>query len=138
MKVTWLGHDGFKIEDNGKVLVIDPFQLKHNVLADYVLVSHEHSDHASAEDLKKVVKPRETIVVTISAAKNEVEKASPKEIKIVKPGDEVKLGGFDVQASRIQHQQVPRTGKTISSESRREGRVCREDERRRYDLSHWR
>jgi L-ascorbate metabolism protein UlaG (beta-lactamase superfamily) len=98
VKITWLGHDGFKIEDGGKTLVIDPFQLKHNVPADYVLVSHEHQDHANAEDLKKVVKAHETIVVTIAAAKSEVEKASPKEIKIVKPGDQVKLGNYEVKA----------------------------------------
>jgi L-ascorbate metabolism protein UlaG (beta-lactamase superfamily) len=98
VKITWLGHDGFKIEDGGKTLVIDPFQLKHNVPADYVLVSHEHQDHANAEDLKKVVKPHETIVMTIPAAKSEVEKASPKEIKIVKPGDTAKLGNFEVRA----------------------------------------
>ena len=98
VKITWLGHDGFKIEDGGKTLVIDPFQLKHNVPADYVLISHEHPDHANAEDLKKVVNPHETIVVTIQAAKGEVAKASPKEIKIVKPGDQVKLGNFEVRA----------------------------------------
>jgi L-ascorbate metabolism protein UlaG (beta-lactamase superfamily) len=98
VEITWLGHDGFKIEDGGKTLVIDPFQVKHKVPADYVLVSHEHSDHANAEDLKKVVIPGETIVVTIEAAKSEVEKSSPKEIKIVKPGDKVKLGNFEVRA----------------------------------------
>jgi L-ascorbate metabolism protein UlaG (beta-lactamase superfamily) len=98
IKITWLGHEGFKIEDGEKTLVIDPFQVKHKVPADYALVCHEHPDHASAEDLKKVVKLGETIVVTIEAAKSEVEKASPKEIKIVKPGDKVKLGNFEVRA----------------------------------------
>ncbi|MDA4130357.1 MAG: MBL fold metallo-hydrolase [Thaumarchaeota archaeon] len=98
VKITWLGHDGFKIEDGGKTLVIDPFQLKQKVPADYVLVSHEHQDHSNAEDLKKVVKPNETIIVGIQASKSEIEKASPMEIKIVKPGDRVKLGNFEVRA----------------------------------------
>jgi L-ascorbate metabolism protein UlaG (beta-lactamase superfamily) len=97
-KITWLGHDGFKIESNGETLVIDPFKLKHNVPADYVLISHEHFDHLNAEDLKKAVKPKETVVVSIPAAKEEVSKVSPKEFKVVKPGDRIKLGSFDIRA----------------------------------------
>jgi len=97
-KITWLGHDGFKIEDSGETLVVDPFKLKHNVPADYVLISHEHFDHLNHDDLKKVVKPNSTIVVSIPAAKAEVSKVSPKEFKTVKPGDRIKLGSFGVRA----------------------------------------
>jgi len=97
-KITWLGHDGFKIESGGETLVIDPFKLKHNVPADYVLISHEHFDHLNVDDLKKVVKPKETIVVSIAAAKEEVNKVSPKEFRVVKPGDRIKIGVFDVRA----------------------------------------
>lgn len=97
VKITWLGHDGFKIEDGSEVLVIDPFKLGHDVGADYVLLSHEHFDHCNPEDLKKVMKPN-TIVVAPKGCKAELAKVSPKEIKIIKPGDTLKAGGFEIMA----------------------------------------
>ena len=59
MKITWLGHSGFRIEIEGKVLLIDPW-LQGNPMfpedraaeategATHVLVSHGHADHSSA------------------------------------------------------------------------------------------
>ncbi|MDG7000527.1 MAG: MBL fold metallo-hydrolase [Nitrososphaerota archaeon] len=97
VKITWLGHDGFKIENAGETLVIDPFKLAHDAHADYVLISHEHYDHCSADDLKRVVKPTSVVVAT-PACREEVSKTKPKEIKTVKPGDKVLLGSFEVRA----------------------------------------
>src|SRR5579875_903667 len=97
VKITWLGHDGFKIEDGSETLVIDPFQLGHETRADYVLISHEHFDHCNAQDLKKVIKPN-TVVVAISSCKDELSKVAPKEVRTVKPGDILKVGGFEVRA----------------------------------------
>jgi L-ascorbate metabolism protein UlaG (beta-lactamase superfamily) len=51
LKITWLGHSCFKIEDgSGKVVVTDPFDeavgYPHpKVKADVVTVSHDHHDH---------------------------------------------------------------------------------------------
>jgi L-ascorbate metabolism protein UlaG (beta-lactamase superfamily) len=97
VKITWLGHDGFKIQDGGETLVIDPFKLDHEARADYVLLSHEHYDHCNSEDLKKVLKSN-TTVVAIPACKEELAKAGAKNVKTVKPGDSVKVGGFQVKA----------------------------------------
>lgn len=97
VSITWLGHDGFLIQDGGESLVIDPFKLTHDARADYVLISHEHFDHCNSEDLKKVVKPGST-VVAIESCKEELSKVSPKEVKTVKPGDKIRVGGFDVRA----------------------------------------
>ncbi len=97
VKITWLGHDGFKIQDGGESLVIDPFKLDHEARADYLLISHEHYDHCNADDIKKVLKDN-TTVVAIAACKGELEKAGAKNVKTVKPGDSVKLGSYEVRA----------------------------------------
>jgi L-ascorbate metabolism protein UlaG (beta-lactamase superfamily) len=97
VKITWLGHDGFRVEDGSESLVIDPFKLDHDSRADYVLLSHEHFDHCSPDDLKKVLKS-DTIVVATRSCSSELAKVSPKEVRSIKPGDKIRLGGFEVKA----------------------------------------
>jgi L-ascorbate metabolism protein UlaG (beta-lactamase superfamily) len=97
LKISWLGHDGFKIQDGAETLVIDPFKLDKEARADFLLISHEHYDHCNAEDIKKVLKPN-TIVVAIPACKDELSKAGAKEVRTVKPGERLKIGGFGVTA----------------------------------------
>lgn len=57
MKITWLGHSGFRIEIGGEVLLVDPWLTGNPMFpeerraeaiagATHVLVSHGHGDHA--------------------------------------------------------------------------------------------
>ena len=96
VKLTWLGHDAFRIED-GQVIYIDPFEIKEGAKADLVLISHEHDDHCSIADLKKVVTSN-TVLVAHAQSKNALSKLQAKEIKIVKPGDRLTLGSVTVEA----------------------------------------
>lgn len=76
MKFTYYGHSCFAVEISGKTVVFDPFIRPNelavkirfeDVKADYILVSHGHSDHvADCVDLAKqtnatVVGPFETV-----------------------------------------------------------------------------
>jgi L-ascorbate metabolism protein UlaG (beta-lactamase superfamily) len=97
VKISWLGHDGFKIEEGNESLVIDPFKLDKEARADIILISHEHFDHCNPEDLRKVVKPS-TTVVAIPACKEELSKVGARDVKYVKPGDKLKVGGFEIEA----------------------------------------
>ena len=97
VKLSWLGHDGFRIQ-NGKVIYIDPFKIgDRGPKADIVLVSHEHFDHLSIEDLKKIVTPN-TVVVAHAQSAGELSKLKVRETKIVKPGDKVTIGEIMIQA----------------------------------------
>src|SRR2546430_14594564 len=93
--MSGLGHDSFKIK-NGKTIFIDPFKIRPTPdKADILLITHEHYDHLSMDDIKKVVNEN-TTVVTIPAVKKELSSLKVKEVKAVKPGDKLKLGDVSI------------------------------------------
>ncbi len=58
----WLGHDCFRI-DGPPVVYTDPYQLAGSLPpADIVLVTHDHFDHLSEEDLARVAGPGTVVV----------------------------------------------------------------------------
>jgi L-ascorbate metabolism protein UlaG (beta-lactamase superfamily) len=96
LKISWLGHDSFKIR-NGKTVIIDPFKIRPTTdKADILLISHEHFDHFSLDDIKKVVNENTTIV-TIPAVKKELSSLKVREVRAVKPGDKLKLGEVSIE-----------------------------------------
>lgn len=65
--IKWLGHAGFKIEGE-KLIYIDPFKIKESEPADIIIITHEHFDHLSPEDIKKIQTKRTIIVSTPDCA----------------------------------------------------------------------
>lgn len=90
--ITWLGHDTTKIKGD-KVIYIDPFQLKGGEAADIVLITHEHYDHCSPEDVARIRK-RDTVVIGTA----DVTAKYKGETKTIKAGDSVTVHGITVQA----------------------------------------
>jgi L-ascorbate metabolism protein UlaG (beta-lactamase superfamily) len=91
--ITWLGHDGFLIKGDGKAIVIDPFQVKQCEPADVLLVTHEHYDHCSPEDIQKVQEASTVIVTEADSAK----KLSG-DVRVVQPGDKLTVSGIQIEA----------------------------------------
>jgi len=90
--ITWLGHDGFLIKGDGKVIAVDPFQVKDWEPADIILVTHEHYDHCSPEDIQKVRKAS-TVIVTEA---NSAAKLSG-DVRVVQPGDKLTVEGIPIE-----------------------------------------
>lgn len=61
MKVHWLGHDSFVLEGS-KTIVFDPYKARGNYRADVLLITHEHFDHLSEDDIKRFSDQSTTIV----------------------------------------------------------------------------
>ena len=89
-KIHWLGHDGFRI-DSEKIIYFDPYQIEAGPRADLILISHDHFDHCSPEDVAKIQGP-ETIIVT---EKNSAEKLTG-DVRILKPGGTLNLDGVKI------------------------------------------
>lgn len=90
-KIHWLGHDGFRI-DAGKVIYFDPYQMRSTVPADIIFISHDHYDHCSPEDIRKIQKKDTIIVANKTSAKN-----VKGDVRIVKPGDTVTVSDISVE-----------------------------------------
>jgi L-ascorbate metabolism protein UlaG (beta-lactamase superfamily) len=90
--IHWLGHDTFKV-DGEKVIYTDPFKIKKKDVADIILITHEHYDHCSPDDVKKIQGEKTVIIATPDCAG----KLSGN-VKTVKPGDSLTVDGIAVEA----------------------------------------
>lgn len=89
----WLGHDSF-LYDGDPVIYFDPYELKRNEpKADIILITHEHFDHCSPDDVGKIQKD-ETVIVTDSKSALKLKG----NIKVLKPGDSITVGNIKIDA----------------------------------------
>lgn len=90
-KIHWLGHDTIWI-DGGVSVCIDPFQINTTRSADLILITHEHFDHCSPEDVAKI-QGKATTIVTDAASAGKLKG----DIRIVAPGDTLQVKGVGIE-----------------------------------------
>ncbi len=91
----WLGHDSFRI-DEPIVIYLDPWRLPAgSPPADLILISHEHGDHCSPMDVRKIRKG-DTVVVAAPTAASQLE--AP--VVSLQAGEQTQVEGVTVEAVR--------------------------------------
>ncbi|HIP88435.1 MAG TPA: MBL fold metallo-hydrolase [Thermococcus paralvinellae] len=105
MKIVWYGHACFLIETNGVRILIDPYpDVDDDEIGgvDYILVTHEHSDHYGKTPLlarlrkAKVIGPKPVYLMAISDGLTDVQ--------AVEEGQEIELkNGVKIKAIYAEH-----------------------------------
>lgn len=95
IQIERLNHASFKIKKD-KVIYIDPFKINENEKADIILITHEHFDHFSIEDIKKVIDDK-TVLVATNDCLSSLNKFN-NQMKIVGPGSKLEINGIIIEA----------------------------------------
>ncbi len=80
-------HSSVRVEADGKIVYVDPFHLPdepHD--ADVIFLTHDHFDHFSPEDVRKVMQPETIFVLPASTAKAAEDLIAAHRAIIVAPG----------------------------------------------------
>jgi L-ascorbate metabolism protein UlaG (beta-lactamase superfamily) len=92
--IHWLGHDSYRI-DHPMMIYIDPWYLPEgSPPADLILVSHEHSDHCSPEDVARI-RHEDTRVYANPGATEKLEG----KVNTLTPGEKVELGSLTIETT---------------------------------------
>jgi L-ascorbate metabolism protein UlaG (beta-lactamase superfamily) len=96
LDVQRIAHDTFRL-GGSKVIYTDPYQVKQSDNADVILLTHEHFDHLSLDDLKKVCSSKTTVVASPLCADG-LKGVKAKQVTFLKPGEKTKVDGIEIEA----------------------------------------
>ncbi len=92
-RLHWLGHASFRL-DGPPTIYFDPWKLKgQQPVADIILVSHEHFDHCSPDDIDRISGTDTGVIASPTAAKK-----LRGAVRTLRPGERTKVGKVEIVA----------------------------------------
>jgi L-ascorbate metabolism protein UlaG (beta-lactamase superfamily) len=96
LEFTRLAHDTFRISGS-RVIYTDPYKVPQGGDADIVLISHEHFDHLSLEDLEKVCGSKTTIVAS-PLCRDGLKNVKARKTQYLDPGGKTTVDNVTIEA----------------------------------------
>ena len=86
--IQWYGQSSLRIEMGGKLVWLDPVKVPIVEKADLILITHDHADHYSPADIKKLSGPTTIVLVGFDGS------SFPR----IRPGDRRTFGDLSIEA----------------------------------------
>jgi len=98
LQIYHFNHDSVRLEGDGLVVYLDPYNLRENQLksADFIFITHKHFDHLSLNDIKKILADK-TVIIAPSECQSQLKGLRAKEIIYVAPNQELTFSGLKVR-----------------------------------------
>jgi L-ascorbate metabolism protein UlaG (beta-lactamase superfamily) len=91
--IEWLGHAGFRIKTRAGIVYVDPYRVENGPTADLILITHDHFDHFSRDDVVRLAGRRTTAIGPATVT----EQLRGRTISIA-PGETVEVDELEIQA----------------------------------------
>ncbi len=95
--ISWLGQSGIKIKYAERRIYFDPYKLSASDSADLLLITHDHGDHLSPQDIQKILTPQ-TILIAPQSCRKSVQDFVVAERVLMQAGDQKEVAGFSIHA----------------------------------------